>query len=475
MLQKRLKQIQEEEEARIEAEEVSKAAERFKNVGSELGEWEDKHGTGSVGGSTKLSMLSADRTSVLLPQLDMHPGGGDKRSSSVLSLLPTVDKRASTSLSIFPPTEYRPYESLPLNSPPMSNTTPSTGRFSMAIMEELRSPEQRDLAGPTLTDPELESKMKLLDEIKKAREEVRGSLDKLRSATPTPSIGSRLESPRTITPTPTLALSGSMSRRGSSSSGHLLDHPPRPRITSQGDWNQYLSERRVLTPPIMSPAAPRSAELAPTPAQRTSQYAMISETSSQSMDRRSRTTSMLEPRVSDFGPRDQVGPGTFPSSVAMPDSRARSMMSLNDRASYHGATALGPPIIIGSAARPSAATPTQRQTPQRTMTYDELAERHRKRISQLQQPLTAKIREELDVAEAKAKWERQKRAERDEMRRRELEQDDERQKPVAERQEVLKSTDEWRWSVHTGLNSAGDAGQPRSQRKRMSSTHSFAN
>jgi len=52
MLQKRLKQMREEEEARIEAEEVSKAAEKFKNVGSELDEWEEKHGKGSTGTST---------------------------------------------------------------------------------------------------------------------------------------------------------------------------------------------------------------------------------------------------------------------------------------------------------------------------------------------------------------------------------------------------------------------------------------
>jgi hypothetical protein len=101
------------------------------------------------------------------------------------------------------------------------------------------------------------------------------------------------------------------------------------------------------------------------------------------------------------------------------------------------------------------------------MTYEELADRHRKRISKLQDPVSSKMKEEVALAEAKEKWERQKRAEKEEMRRREAEgmlrqKEGERVAPaaVAFRGEGAKKAEEWRRSVHTDLNMAGQAGQP---------------
>jgi hypothetical protein len=131
------------------------------------------------------------------------------------------------------------------------------------------------------------------------------------------------------------------------------------------------------------------------------------------------------------------------------------------------------------------------------MTYEELSDRHRKRLSALQEPVTAKIKEPLEVATARAEWEKQKRLERAEMQKREAErlaimQEREKRGPVVEKKEVLKSTDEWRRSIATGLDKmaapgpalSGPAypapsaqGRPAAGGKRMShrtSTH-FAN
>ncbi|ORY28458.1 hypothetical protein BCR39DRAFT_468244 [Naematelia encephala] len=474
VLQKRLKQMRDEEEARIEAEEVSRAAERFKNVGSELNEWEEKHGKGSMGtGSTPPSTLQLDRTSVVLPQLGFDEDQG-RRTSSALSLLPPVETRSL-------------YDSLPLNSPPLENGTPTTGRFSM--MEELNT-DQAVFPSPALTDPELESKMRLLDEVKRAREEVRTSLDKLRATTPTPSLAGRLDR-AIMTPTPTLSVMGlgdPMQRQSSGASSRVLDYADKPRITSQSEWDQYISERKLITPPALaSPATPASAALTFAPAMRHSQYAIISEGSSRFSDRRERTTSMLEPRVSDFGPfASQARIDTYPVSQPMPSRRASSMVSLdNERAETYRNSQLGPPVILGSAARPYD-EPVSRPMVQRTMTYEELAERHRKRLSKLQEPVTAKMREQVDVAEAKAKWEREKRMEREEMRRKEREKAGagisssssvmNKRDMGVERQEVLKSTDEWRKSVGGGLDAIGIVppvgATPR--KKRMSTT-SFVN
>jgi hypothetical protein len=94
------------------------------------------------------------------------------------------------------------------------------------------------------------------------------------------------------------------------------------------------------------------------------------------------------------------------------------------------------------------------------MTYEELSERHRKRISALQNPVSSAMKEEEDLRLAREKWERQKREERAQMQRKEQSgghaRDVQRDRAkVEEKQEVLKSTDEWRRSVHSGLDGFG--------------------
>jgi len=91
------------------------------------------------------------------------------------------------------------------------------------------------------------------------------------------------------------------------------------------------------------------------------------------------------------------------------------------------------------------------------MTNEELAERHRKRLSALQQPVTAKIREPLEIANARAEWERQKKIERIQMQKREAERlaqlaEREKKGPAVDKKEVLKLTDEWRRSIAMGLD-----------------------
>jgi hypothetical protein len=146
------------------------------------------------------------------------------------------------------------------------------------------------------------------------------------------------------------------------------------------------------------------------------------------------------------------------------------------RASY------APGTIIGSAAgaKYSAVTPGagmndgfagRPSAMPRAMTYEELSDRHRKRMTQLQNPVSSKMNEEIELAAAKEKWERQKRQERDVMRKREAEKMQlvkERQQEAADagrsgagggvvreqrqKREVMKSTDEWRRSVAGNLD-----------------------
>ena len=356
-----MKRMRDEEEARIEAEEVSRAAERFKNVGSELNEWEEKHGNSSPGSST------------LLPQLGFTQDQVDRRSSS-LSLYPNTGSRGA-------------YDFIPLNSSELG--TPTTGKFSM--IESPQSPATEVPSSPAMTDPELESKMRLLAEVKKAREEVQGSLDKLRAATPTPSLHGLTETARPDTPKQSLGESGDVNQHLSNAKRALLDWSrlEERRRSSQGD---YIQERRILSPPETSwPGRPSSAVLSLGPSRRHSQCAVVSSNVADTSEQREGIPRSVKPEILNLPQNPRPAPSPSHSvSVVM-----RQGTSYQDRPTSLYNISPGRVIVQGSEAR-LVHSSSDRPTPQRTMAYDELAERHRKRMSRLQEPVTARMREQMD-------------------------------------------------------------------------------
>lgn len=519
---------------RIEADEVSKAAERFKNVGSELAEWEEKHGNGKsvvgdLGGGSASPTLHRRSTSQLLPILGRDQAPAD------------VQGRASPSLPPLRRDDSGLYEELPLTSPAgrdMGTPTSATGFYGVEQLKDDSSATPRTLApvSPALADSELEEKLRLLEEVKKARESIRGSIDELRRQTPTPSLahlnsasgspvtpalstgpydprrtsqGSRIldeESGRSrpisrassymldsapmsarearystassrlldITQdTPGGNRPGSAAERSLSSGSRLLDPSHGRHVsdssslqTSPTEWDKYLADRQIMPPPPV-PVNPRSnsqhLQAGSTRADRhektTSMYdlstpALTRGPSPLDQDRRTRTNSMQDPARA----------GSY-HSYSLDPSRPRD----GRRDSRLGDFGAGPGVITGSASSrhagdaPRNAAPNPRDSMHsRSMTYDELSERHRKRISALQEPVSSKMREEEDTRIAREKWERQKKAERAEMERRQkelLEREAGREMrekgKVGERLEVLEKTDEWRRSVHGGLDGFG--------------------
>ncbi|WWC88694.1 uncharacterized protein L201_003607 [Kwoniella dendrophila CBS 6074] len=482
MLTKRYKKMREEEAAKKEAEEIERAAERFKNVGAELNEWEEKHGNasptsgpGSSGptdpyGSLHGSAMRATRDSMALPQLGFE-SDRDHRASSTLSLLRDGEPKGS-------------YEPIAMRSPSLAG--PDTPMSMFVGLEELKSGDPGlEPNSPTSSDPELEQQMKLLAEVKKAREDIRGSLDRLRSNTPNGSIMSNDLLGRG-TPTPTLGTtSDARNRHLSTTSSKLLDYPEvrsdssaerRERHTSttssrlleystptsaaqpQSEWEKYLAERKVISP---APSDPSQQQQSSGYLNRTSAYSSVP----LNMDeRRERTSSVLEPRVSDFGPSEQLrNNGTYPTDRPVDNMQRTRSADPNRRSTYHDylggndTQQLGTPIIIGSAAGNDRSRGNNRQSQQlntpRAMTYDELAERHRKRISKLQDPVTSKMKEEIELEKAKEKWEKQKLREKEEMKRKERErfykeQNNNNEQPKGKgREEGIKQTQEWRKSV----------------------------
>lgn len=494
---------------RLEADEVSKAAERFKNVGSELAEWEEKHGKGGCNVSTEA-------------------GSSHHLTNGSTSQLPMLSHAQAPS-SHLPPigTEGRGmYSELALQSPPIGRDvgTPTTAHFDIEELKDESTPRTL-AASPAMTDPELEGKIKLLEEVKRARESIRGSIDELRKQTPTPSLGGRLDpgsGSRPVTPAYSLngghggrpmsvgsrilddidprsrKISGSSSnvldapdsaryrrqsttssrllditrdepqleldevgpmraRQHSNTSGRLLDvtrsrhvsdaskHIPSPQA-SPTEWDRYVSDRQIVAPPQqVNPYGRAGAEMMERRDKTTSMIDLSAPPISRSVsqeDRRIRTTSMLDPGM----PANQ---GQYNS---MPSSRSRDHNPYGD--------GYAPGMITGSASSRGNGSNPRNSMQHRSMTYEELSDRHRKRISALQNPVSSAMKEEEDLRMAREKWERQKREERAEMQRRQQNgggaRDVERDRVrVEEKQEVLKTTDEWRRSVHGGLDGFG--------------------
>jgi hypothetical protein len=390
-----------------------------------------------------------NRSSIQLPALGFEEGRRAGKTSSTASLLMRHER----------------YDSLPLHSPTADNT-PTTLNFPGLGLEEMLSPDARITPAAAATgDAGLESKLKLLEEVKRARESVHSSLERIRAGTPTPSVNQALPSPTTSV-TPGLARPVSSvdmrSRRGSATSSRMLDDP---RLATQSEWDDYVQSRKVITPPVNnSPSLNTPAMIRG--ASQNSHYAVVSDSVARAVNRRERTTSMMDlsvPEQGEWGPREMLE--TTPASVGM-GRRALSYHEAPANVSYEGRPQYRESNSYASMRDSGEYASRSRQSSgPRTMTNEELAERHRKRLSALQQPVTAKIREPLEIANARAEWERQKKIERIQMQKREAERlaqlaEREKKGPAVDKKEVLKSTDEWRRSIASGLDRAARPSAP---------------
>jgi hypothetical protein len=468
---------------RIEAEEVARAAERFKNVGSDLREWEEKHGNGQGVVELDPSQTLHDGATAHLPILAREQLTTQQRPSS--PHLPPID----TGLRAL-------HEELQIDSDPPAakrdTATPSTITFHG--VEELKddpatSRTRTGQTSPVAVEPELEEKMRLLEEVRKARESIRGSIDELHRQTPTSTMATRLDTSRPVTPSYSLgAMSDGMSRmsmgshkadeldlrtrRASAASSRVLDGPDsarmRPQSTthrlinaahsrdssggsgevlssqnSPADWDRYVSDRKITIP---SGPVDVGARYPPQDGfdKRGMAVSMVnlsgpSSSHTSSEDRRTRATSVSMPS-------EDSGLGQYKND---PPARSRDSYSRTD--SY------GPGQVTGSASHRHSATMNPRAQ-SRSMTYEELADRHRKHISALQSTVSDEAKEEEKVRTARERWERQKRDEKAEMERKErhaMAAKSNKKDKGEQREEALKSTDEWRRSVHVGLDQLG--------------------
>lgn len=438
ILQRKLREIKKEQH-RLDQEAEARAADRFAEIEHEREEWEREH-----------------------PSLLKHGRNGSNFSSTPLMkdaelglVTPTDEKRASTFTLAGGPRQrvQSGVSSLLLNSPPVEERQ-SPGPLpaldlgtdleqdvprnyisdDLQIREHVRSPSVSLSVAQELED--LKKKQELLSEI----QNIRKSIEILKSETPAPSsstdsarpsFSSRLElgsiplsGPSHLRPP---RASDPRARVQSMELSNLRTSNPSPvgRPTSvplqDESWDAYLRERKLLQPPSgVTPPIPTSPPVvSPKP-----RLAVPSAVTEALLQRQRRESSLS------FG---QIPVVDKPSSAEVPERHSFSSPKVwapeelppalrpqtHKKSASQGSFAPG--IILPPRAR-NTSSPPPKESAGKVLSFEELEERHREKLRQLQQPLTQAEKEQAEIQAAKMRWERAKEREKQAVLKRQAEQ-----------------------------------------------------
>ncbi|KAI0274746.1 hypothetical protein BC834DRAFT_839815 [Gloeopeniophorella convolvens] len=428
VLQRKLKEITEEQKRR-EAQNDTKAAERFSRIEIEKAEWEKEHPTlgkydrrdSEFSGTTLLKGGDGSST----PGLDDSAAGIRPRRPSGLSEF----------LAASTPEEDLKRAARNSQSP---GALPALDLGSDIKDDVPRAFVSEDIEKANLVvanAEELKSRDDLLQEI----QTIRRSIDILKAETPQPSSGSSsrhqsfttsrhtslVSRARTLSYDLNSAVPGPshlrpprqadpramiQSMEGSASDAHVGHSIGRPTSAPlrDDDWDTYLRDRKLLQPPSgVSAPIPTTPLTVAVPTPRLPVPAAVHE----ALLRRQKREMQLETGVIEEDRNDS------PASMGNPD-----LIAAPPRA-HHRRTASSP---LGGSYMPPTILPPKKVSPPplqqpRTVTYEELTERHREKLRELQAPLTEAQREQAEVEAAKARWERARAAERQAVTKRQAE------------------------------------------------------
>ena len=427
ILMRKLKEI-ELERKRQDMQAEARAAERFKDLEAEMSEWERmhpsslaKHGRADSNFSG-LPLLGKDGT----PLEPDTPGGTPRpRYQSGLSefmAAPTpaeelnrAARQQPQSTGILP--------ALDLGDDIEANV-PET--FIVKKADSSDSRQSRALTPGELDD--LRRREELLSEI----QGIRRSIDILRSETPVPIPSNSSESRH---PSQTSRhLSQDFSAFGVPAPAHLRpprQRDPRARVQSMelstlsnvdagpsigrptsaplrdDNWEMYLHERKLFQPP-----SGVTAPIATTPVASPTPRVPVSPAVMEALKERQRRESALS------GQGD-VASAKASSSEDLPIALRPQQ---HKRAASQGGNV---PVTILPPKRPVAQpAPKSAESPAaRVKTFEELVERHQKKLRELQDPITQAEKEQVDISNARDRWERAKNAEKQAMAKRQAEKE----------------------------------------------------
>lgn len=406
-LQVKVQQVKAEEEARREAIEEAQAASRFKDVEADREKWEGKYGN-------KKGEFAAMEEGLPLATL-----GKDGRTGSAASLMHrTTSAYENQSNGAQSPISHLDGDSAHSNLlPQVQLGDPITTATGVTSSEGLHSP-----VAVTAEDAE---RVRLLKEI----EDTKKSIEVLRTSTPTSSIA-LLDRPLSATVPFDTARPNRQSVMTQGSRASTYASIPRPLSTSPAEdthnreWQEYLADRKLFTPPSgVTPPIESSI----------GRLSKIPDSVMEAINRRERTVSAYElgsnlpsssaspadpqvPRPSSTTPYTRRHTSLDMQAVAAP---MRPMAAVTLPKPESGSRL--PPIVTGHADSPllrkSSDTPGARMiqtddSHRSRITFEELGARHRARLSKLQQPVTDEMQNSIQLADAKARYEKNREAEK---------------------------------------------------------------
>lgn len=196
--------------------------------------------------------------------------------------------------------------------------------------------------------------------------------------------------------------------------GSSISRPSSAPMQDESSWDDYVKERKLFQPP-----GGATAPIIPGPqAQRASLN--VPNAVAEALARRREQEVAYDAR--EFG-----APGNHnrSSSYGFAEERMARPNSglLNNGQQKAATTNTRAPVTILPPRRPDSGiqqAPQQQARPSapRTRTFEELTERHRERMRDMQRPLSEAEREQASLAEARARWERSKAAEKREASKR---------------------------------------------------------
>ncbi|KAK2461677.1 hypothetical protein APHAL10511_006140 [Amanita phalloides] len=418
-LQKKLLEIaQEHKILGMDVDAEAAATGRISHLEKERDEWEKEHPTlvqfGRQDSTTTSTPLLKER------DITSSPAPGERRSSTYT----LVDGRPRyhsgvSDLKISSVAEDGPGRSSSRQIPGVLPTLDLGVGIEENVPETFITKDELTVK-KMLTPAELED-LRRKEEIMAEIQTLRRSIEALKSETPAPSSSSEsrrpsltsrrtlsidaittlqtapthLRPPRAVDPRSRI-YSMELSLGRTRSLGNNFSRPVDVPLQDE-DWEEYIQERKLLQPP--AGITPPIATTAVNPAPRISIPPAVKEALTQ-RKRRESALGVIERRAS--------------SSEDAPLSEM-----VQHKKSHSGSNV--PVTVLPPKKSPVAASSPQRPAATRTLTFEELNERHRERMRDLQAPLTQAVEEHAAVSAAKQRWERAKAIEKQAVARRQAE------------------------------------------------------
>ncbi|KAG8755459.1 hypothetical protein FRC12_010880, partial [Ceratobasidium sp. 428] len=424
VLKTRLREINEEQRKREEDAEIA-AAERLGTFDDQLEDWEKRHGN-------RVSSIGKDASGSDAPTPTALTYDG--RPSSQFSLLNGFKDVAPATPTV--PTR-GDYYAVPLQSPKAAVVMPdpATGGISGRPQSigalptlDLGTDDLAGGAGGVRRDSSarMEDAVKANEDTVAQRrrqelmaeiEAIKKNIAHLKAEGVSNSSGSRSAStiPRETEPP-----------RSRTVSFDALRTPVHVHAPPETEWDQYLRERKLFTPP--------SGVTAPIPSGTINGRPMsvpLPEAVAEAIEMRKRRESMLEMGKLDDeivapAPRQHTHSRSLSNPMQLDVSTGSSsdgQQRGRERPTHTRHQSQGPPAILPprKSASPGPGAELRMAAPPRVKTWEELQERHREKMRALQEPLRRAEAELAELENAKSRWERSQQVERQVMARREAE------------------------------------------------------